>query len=26
MAQRLAACQIRRASDGTNPLGEEVVA
>ena len=26
MAQRLAACEVRRASDGTNPLGEEVVA
>ena len=25
MAQRLAACQVRRASDGTNPLGQEQV-
>ena len=25
MAQRLAACQVRRASDGTNPLGQETV-
>ena len=26
MAQRLAACQSRRASNGTDPLGQEVVA